>query len=131
MDKKSCSLLSSRFSRNSGPAVKLSAEQRKLSVEVSNKISNCSYGMVSTRCPCGKLVDDVCLSEVDRYGLPLNTVLCSSCGTLRTNPYLDNESLEHFYTHFYQQMYARSEDRSTYFAKQRGYGERVLRSVKS
>ncbi len=70
------------------------------------------------------------LAEVDRYGLPLKTVLCSACGTLRTNPYPDDDSLADFYTHYYQQMYARSDDHLAYFRKQQAYGKRVLDSVK-
>lgn len=131
MDKRSCFLISSRFDKNSGPAVRLSNEQHKLCVQVSNKIFNRSYTMVSNLCPCGRLGNDFILSEIDRYGLPLYTVLCSSCGTLRTNPYLDNKSLADFYANFYQQMYARSEDRYVYFAKQREYGQRVLKSFQS
>ncbi len=86
--------------------------------------------MLADPCPCGKPGTDLLLSEVDRYGLPLNTVLCSACGTLRIDPYLDDASLADFYTRYYQQMYGRVDDRQSYFARQQAYGRRVLESVK-
>jgi SAM-dependent methyltransferase len=57
-------------------------------------------------------------------------VLCSACGTLRIDPYLDDEGLADFYTRYYQQMYARASDRASYFDKQQAYGRRILDSVK-
>jgi SAM-dependent methyltransferase len=117
--------------RGAGPAIQLGREQRALAATVSRKLNDGSYRMLSDLCPCGKSGVDTCLAEVDRYGLPLNTVLCSACGTLRTNPYPDDDGLADFYTHYYQQMYARSDDRGAYFAKQQGYGQRVLESVKA
>ncbi|HEX4049631.1 MAG TPA: methyltransferase domain-containing protein [Steroidobacteraceae bacterium] len=86
--------------------------------------------MLADPCPCGSAGADILLSHIDRYGLPLDTVLCSVCGTLRIDPYLDDASLADFYTHHYQQMYARSTDQLAYFAKQQAYGERILDSVK-
>lgn len=123
-------LLSQRFGRQAGSAVRLGREQHALTVTVSNKLKDGSYRMIADPCPCGKSGSDILLSEVDRYGLPLNTVLCSACGTLRIDPYPDDASLADFYTHYYQQMYARADDRVAYFAKQQGYGQRVLELVK-
>jgi SAM-dependent methyltransferase len=123
-------LLSHRFSREAGSAVRLGREQRAFVDLVAGKLGDGGYRLLSDACPCGKSGSDVLLSEVDRYGLPLDTVLCSACGTLRTNPYLDAGSLADFYTHYYQQMYARSSDHAAYFAKQQDYGRRVLESVK-
>jgi SAM-dependent methyltransferase len=123
-------LLSPRFDRQAGSAVPLGRERRALTAAVSDKLNNGSYRMLADACPCGKSGADVLLSEVDRYGLPLNTVLCSACGTLRIDPYLDDASLADFYTHYYQQMYARADDRVGYFEKQRAYGRRILDSVK-
>jgi SAM-dependent methyltransferase len=123
-------LLSPRFDREAGSAIRLGREQRELTVAVSGKLNDGSYRMLADPCPCGKPATDVLLSEVDRYGLPLNTVLCSACGTLRMDPYPDDASLADFYTRYYQQMYARAGDRVAYFAKQQAYGQRVLESVR-
>lgn len=123
-------LLSPRFDRNTGSAIRLGREQRELTATVSGKIEDGSYRMLADPCPCGKPGTDVLLSKIDRYGLPLNTVLCSLCGTLRIDPYPDDASLADFYTRYYQQMYARAGDRVSYFKKQQAYGQRVLESVK-
>jgi len=72
----------------------------------------------------------VVISEVDRYGLPLDFVLCKTCGTVRIDPYLDKSSLEDFYTRSYQQMYARATDVDSYFLRQRSYGKKVLAVAK-
>jgi SAM-dependent methyltransferase len=101
-----------------------------LAAAVNAKLDDGSYRMLSDCCPCGRPSSDALLSEVDRYGLSLNTVLCSACGTLRTNPYPDDDGLADFYTRYYQQMYARSDDRPAYFAKQQAYGQRILESVR-
>ncbi|MGE0351080.1 methyltransferase domain-containing protein [Hydrogenophaga sp.] len=124
-------LLSRRFARDAGPAVRLGAVQHAIRTTVANKLSGDGYRMLSDSCACcGQSGTDVPVSSIDRYGLPLETVLCSRCGTLRANPYPDDDGLADFYTHHYQQMYARSDDRVAYFAKQRGYGQRVLEAVK-
>ena len=60
----------------------------------------------------------ISISEVDRYGLPMDFVICQACGTIRIDPYLDDASLRHFYTHLYQQMYARTTDVANYFERQ-------------
>jgi SAM-dependent methyltransferase len=80
--------------------------------------------LVDEPCPCGES-DAVTVAEIDRYGLPLTTALCRRCGTLRTNPYLDDASLDHFYRTTYQAMYARAPQLEQYFVNQFGYGERV------
>jgi len=121
------SLISLRFNQKAGPAVKIVSEQCSIKRIVADKLTDGSYQMLSDTCPCCETVkEDVLIASVDRYGLPLDTVLCSACGTLRTNPYPDDAGIADFYTHFYQQMYARSNDQIAYFAKQQTYGHRVL-----
>jgi SAM-dependent methyltransferase len=71
------------------------------------------------------------LAEIDRYGLPLRTVLCMECGTLRADPYLDESALSDFYNHLYQELYDRSSDPAAYFEKQRHYGRSILAYARS
>jgi len=97
---------------------------------VSGKLINGDYRLLANPCPCGKAGKDLLISEIDRYGLPLDTVLCSICGTLRIDPYPDDAALSDFYTHHYQQMYARANDRVAYFEKQRSYGQSILGSIR-
>lgn len=124
------SLLSPRFARDVGSAVRLSAEQQAIKQTVASKLTDGSYRLISNSCPCcGTVETDFLIASVDRYGLPLDTLLCSACGTLRADPYPDDKGLADFYTLHYQQMYGRSDDRPAYFAKQQTYGQRVLEAV--
>jgi hypothetical protein len=119
------SLLSPRFSVEASAPVDLQPSQLPLVAEVKSKLQSGVYRLETYTCPCGEGTG-VIISEVDRYGLPLTFVLCILCGTIRIDPYLDTSSLENFYTHFYQQMYARATDVESYFLRQKGYGEKVL-----
>ena len=119
-------LISPRFSvKASSSPVHLKPSQLPLIAEVKSRLLTGAYRLEPFPCPCGEATG-VIVSEVDRYGLPLTFVLCSVCGTVRIDPYLDASSLEDFYTCFYQEMYARATDVDTYFSKQRSYGEKVL-----
>lgn len=118
--------LSDRFAASAGAAVNLHFEQVSIIEEVRQRLSNGAYSYFADGCPCGSPYMDVLVAGIDRYGLPLKTVLCQACGTLRTNPYLVPQDLEHFYTHFYQTMYRRAVDPGVYFEQQGQYGSRVL-----
>ena len=60
--------------------------------------------MSPVQCLCGA-GDDELVGEVDRYGLPLRTVLCRACGVMRSDPYFDSESIGHFYADLYRGLY--------------------------
>ena len=45
------------------------------------------------------------IAELDRYGLPSPSVLCRSCGLIRTTPRLTDDSLEAFYANDYRPLY--------------------------
>lgn len=94
--------------------------------QVRQKLSSREYATEPTRCPCGAQTGDIVIAEVDRYGLPLKSVLCELCGTVRFNPYLTPESLKDFYVHFYQQMYKRAADLNRYFTRQQLYGRKLF-----
>jgi SAM-dependent methyltransferase len=119
-------LLSQRFARASADPQRTSLRdsQRAMVEEFEARMTSGEYRLVSEPCPCGES-DAVTIAEIDRYGLPLTTGLCRRCGTLRTNPYLDDTSLDHFYRTTYQTMYARAPRLEQYFVNQFGYGERV------
>jgi SAM-dependent methyltransferase len=118
-------LISPRFVKRRGNALALTEEQVACVREVRDRIAADRYRMVHEPCPCGEEHATI-ISRTDRYGLPLDTVLCAACGTLRIDPYLASESLTDFYVNFYQRMYARVTEPDRYFARQVSYGERVL-----
>ena len=123
-------LLSHRF-KYEPPVLSSSAggSQSESIEAVRHKLLNGGYNLRSYECPCGSPQNDLIIAEVDRYGLPLTTVICMDCGTLRLDPYLDPESLEDFYVHFYQQMYARARNKKTYLEQQQAYGMKVYSVV--
>lgn len=45
------------------------------------------------------------LSEKDRYGLPVKTVVCKNCGLVQTNPRWDQSSYNMFYSKHYRELY--------------------------
>lgn len=123
-------LISPRFAVDStaDPLV-FRPSQLPLISEVKAKLRDGEYRLEQSACPCGA-TDGPVISEIDRYGLPLNFVLCASCGTIRVDPYLDDSSLADFYTHYFQEMYGRAPDVESYFQRQAQYGQRVLATVR-
>ena len=94
-------LLSPRFSvAGSSEPINLQPSQLPLIAEVKSKLLDGAYELESSPCACGAATG-VAISEVDRYGLPLTFVLCTACGTIRIDPYLDTASLEDFYTRWF------------------------------
>lgn len=125
-------LISSRFkygSQNPSPHLSRDSSQGRVIDSVKTNLSGGELRLVNYDCPCGAEKDEVVIAEIDRYGLPLSTVVCMSCGTLRLDPYLDDASLENFYVQHYQQMYNRLEDLDGYFLKQNAYGAKILASA--
>jgi SAM-dependent methyltransferase len=51
--------------------------------------------------------DDLLIAEVDRYGLPLRTVLDRRTGLMRSDPYYDPNYLIEFYRDHYRELYRR------------------------
>ncbi len=50
--------------------------------------------------------EDIVVAEVDRYGLPCRTVLNTTTGLFRSNPYYESDYLETFYAEVYRDLYA-------------------------
>lgn len=96
---------------------------------VRNKIDEGKFSLKETNCPC-KGKDFGVIASTERYGLPLQTVLCNKCGSLRFKEYLTDKSLADFYINHYQTMYGRLTDLPNYFIRQGIYGKRILESYR-
>lgn len=118
-------LVSPRLVRGRAASVSLNNAQRRCIRAVADRIESGQYAMVHDRCVCGESEAFV-IARVDRYGLPLDTVLCEACGTLRFDPYLSGGALADFYGSVYQEMYARFTDPDAYWQRQQSYGRRLL-----
>ena len=73
------------------------------------KLSRGEYKLETVACFCGGARFRV-LAEVDRYRLPVQTVLCLDCGLLGTNPRMDQDSYARFYADEYRPLYEGQQD---------------------
>lgn len=70
---------------------------------------------------------DVLVANTDRFGNRITTLLCSSCGTLRTSPYYREENLKEFYKDIYRPLYSDQKlDKKSFFEDQIKRGKEIL-----
>jgi len=108
----------------------LSPAQRDARHELLARLNAGHYRMQPHACPCGIAAGDVVIAHVERYGLPLHAALCVACATVRIDPHLDDEALDHFYRHLYRPLYGRAPDAPAYFQQQRRVGEKLLATLR-
>lgn len=96
--------LSPRFVFTGREHVVLTPAQRAARDRVRMRLENGEYRLRDCPCLCGN-PHGFPVAETDRYGLPLQSVLCSECGLLRINPRPDQEALKEFYLKDYRDMY--------------------------
>lgn len=122
------------MTRYAGAAVSLTARQKILAQEVSALLRSGELTTVNDFCICTNspdtLSNETVIAQVDRYGLDLQSVVCGSCGTVRANPYLNEASLNRFYSTYYQDLYDRASDPDVYFDAQKKYGERLRNAIR-
>jgi SAM-dependent methyltransferase len=112
----------------------LSPKQRQYLEQVRHKLDSGEFKRSKVACPCRTATanNDVCIAQIDRYGLALDSLLCRDCGTVRIDPYLDEASLSDFYAHYYQDLYARNANLPHLFSYQRiHYGQRIAECYQS
>lgn len=56
-------------------------------------------------CPLCGSERAICIAKKERHGLPLDTVVCSGCGLVRSYKQLIEESLKVFYSEYYREIY--------------------------
>lgn len=66
------------------------------------------------------------LAQKDRYGLPVDTVICRRCGLVQTNPMLDQESLNQFYDSEYRPLYVEDKNDDDFFQNEYQKGVTIL-----
>lgn len=116
--------------RLAGRGYKLSPEQEKYIRQVNEKVASGEYRMVPKPCPCGADDDDL-LATRDRYGFVFNTVICKKCGTIRANPYFDEEALRNFYSNEFDRIYRSVyKDEQDYYRQRAAHGRRIIRYLR-
>jgi 2-polyprenyl-3-methyl-5-hydroxy-6-metoxy-1,4-benzoquinol methylase len=96
------------------PTIVLADQQEKIIAEFREKVSRGVYKMESNPCLCGAS-NDVIISEKDRYGIDLTTVLCKNCGLLRSDPYYTDDTLNKFYNNEFPRLYRFSKTKESLF----------------
>ena len=77
--------------------------------EIISKIENNFYTYVSNPCPiCRDTPADLGVGEIDRYKLPVRTVICKRCSLMRTDPIMEEGAYIDFYQHYYRRLYTGS-----------------------
>ena len=95
---------------------------------VRDEIAAAEWNWRSLRCPCGSSSDRP-VAATDRYGLPLQTVLCRSCGLVRSDPYPDEDGLQWFYRDRYRRLYMPTFSPELIWQEQQERGTRIRRRV--
>ncbi len=88
------------------PTLKLNPAQREERARYLERLQNGTY--VEERresCPLCGWGEGFLIAEKDRYGLPLRTVVCGSCGFLFTQNPLNQQSATQFYSEQYRRLY--------------------------
>jgi SAM-dependent methyltransferase len=98
------SIISNTFLYEDKPHVPLNSDQSAFRKQIQKKVSTGVYNLKDSPCLC-ESHSDVILSENDRYGFNFQTVICRTCGLLRTNPRIDDKALTEFYTLEYPGLY--------------------------
>jgi 2-polyprenyl-3-methyl-5-hydroxy-6-metoxy-1,4-benzoquinol methylase len=70
---------------------------------LSEKIKSGEYPTEDVKCFCGADADEVVSTE-DRYGIPMQTVLCNECALVRVNPRLTLDAFKQFYNNEYRTL---------------------------
>jgi SAM-dependent methyltransferase len=74
--------------------------------------------------------EEILVAEVERYGLPLRTVLSRRSGLMRSDPYYDPGYLATFYRDHYRGLYRPKRfSTSWFFAEQVRHGQRIMEKL--
>ncbi|MBQ6128125.1 MAG: class I SAM-dependent methyltransferase [Lachnospiraceae bacterium] len=101
-------LISERYKNDRVPAFELSDVQKEYVRRFAEKCESGEYSFRKRECECGKGDFEV-IAQKDRYGLPVETVICRNCGLIMTNPCLDDKSNNSFYDGEYHYIYRAEE----------------------
>lgn len=84
--------------------IPLTDSQRKALHQFKSRVESSEYVEIPHPCLCGS-TDDIIVACKDRYGITLRTVLCKSCGLMRSDPYMSPITLSKFYQNDYRPIY--------------------------
>lgn len=119
-------MLAERFSNDSDSVMPLNDIQQKAKAQLLENVSGEIYRYESVSCLCGSNKKEI-LAAKDRYGIPLDTSICKSCGQVFSSTRLDGPSTQRFYDELYRPLYVgKYVADEPFFNKQSRRGSRIL-----
>lgn len=119
-------MLASRYDADGRPGFKLSEAERSGLDRHIQKLSAGQYVSEHAACPVCRKEGGEILARKDRYGIPLNVVICEDCGLIRTEPRMDAKSYAEFYRDEYRALYSgKDEPDENFFAEQVRHGGEI------
>lgn len=79
------------------PYLELTDKQSQLITNFNYKVKNGEIKLEQIPCLCGNTIFDL-IAGVDRYGMRQDTVLCTKCGLILSNPRMTDEEYSAFYS---------------------------------
>jgi len=123
-------MLSKRFFYDGKAVLPLNNIQLKYKKQIENKIKTKKYIFESISCIVCDSNNFEKLAEKDRYGLPMNVVICKTCGLIQTNPRMNFDSYNEFYNEEYRKLYEGSDNVANEFVKQYNRGKLIYNYIK-
>ncbi|MEH6627077.1 MAG: class I SAM-dependent methyltransferase [Motiliproteus sp.] len=95
----------------------LTSYQQNWLAKLLNDIESGKMTLIKNYCLCNndKSTNDFVLSQCDRFGVRVKTVLCSKCGLVRSDLVFDEDSNILFYEKYYRNIYVGSDLAADYF----------------
>lgn len=111
--------------------VPLTDIQRATLDQFISRIESSVYIEIPNPCFCGS-TNDITVASKDRYGIPLQTILCKRCGSMRSDPYLTETCLSQFYDNEYRPLYVGTNTcTDEFFDEQQKFGENIYEFIKN
>lgn len=101
---------------------------KKAVTQLRNDIDKKKLVLRESHCLCGneQTESDICISEKDRYGLPIPQIMCSKCGIIRSALVFDEDSNAKFYKNYYRSIYNSGISKDSFWKSQCKKGDRLL-----
>lgn len=118
-------MLSDRFKYDGKESITLNEVQIATKRVLTDKLKE-HYKYERVKCICGNDEFEI-LAEKDRYGLPVETVICKKCGLMMTNPRMTEKSYNEFYDKEYRPLYVGKEiPNNNFFCEQYHHGIQIM-----
>lgn len=125
-------MLAKRYEDDGKEFLKLNSVQKVAKAQFLNKFFGGVYKLEERLCDCGADIHDMeLITKKDRYGLPVDTVICKKCGLIMTNPCLTQDSLNEFYDNEYRPLYVEDSSDDEFFNNEYKKGQVIYEYLKS